>query len=315
MLSNLKILAPFGALLLPVATALDLAEQYDRPSTTTTTIPYLGSCDSTITLNPCPGQVTVIIQTPIGVPTCTNAPTTVSMTANPTSSLPTSVPTPGGPCLLVNPLCRPAGLNIDYYANAFYGYSSGNTPSSYYITQRLSPKDSSLTNVTFFPQNTPAEAAGLRRIYPDPAHPNGFYAVGWTRNTNGGVIVDNNNFTLVYEGFYRAPKTGTYNLCSTADNENDVFFGHGNAFSCLNRESSAAAQPLFVTTGGNYLNGLVCRSVHLIKGFYYPIRNVMGNHQGPSAFNFTIQEPGVPFEERTNDFTGHVYPRRCGIFW
>jgi hypothetical protein len=39
----------------------------------------------------------------------------------------------------------------------------------------------------------------------------------------------------------------------------------------------------------------------------------MGNYQGPSAFNFTIQEPGVALEKRTNDFTGRAYPRKCGI--
>jgi hypothetical protein len=127
------------------------------------------------------------------------------------------------------------------------------------------------------------------------------------------VTVDANNFTVVYQGFYRAPKTGTYNLCSTADNENDVFFGHGNAFSCIDGKPSAAAKPLLVTTGGNFQNGLVCKSVDLVAGLYYPVRNVMGNYQGPSAFNFTIQEPGVALEERTNDFTGRVYPRKCGI--
>ncbi|KAL2126116.1 hypothetical protein VTI74DRAFT_1667 [Chaetomium olivicolor] len=312
MLNTLKTLAPLGAVLLSAATALNLAERHDTPSTTTTTIPYLGSCDSTITLSPCADQVTVVIQTPIGVSVCTNIPTTVSTTASPTSSTPT--PIPGGPCALVNPLCRPEGLDIDYYANPFYGYSSGNPPSSYYITERLSPKDSSLTNVTFFPQNTGADGAGLPRIYPDPAHPGGAYLVGWTRSTNGGVTVDANNFTVVYQGFYRAPKTGTYNICSTADNENDVFFGHGNAFSCIDGKPSAAAKPLLVTTGGYFQNGLVCKNVDLVGGLYYPVRNVMGNHQGPSAFNFTIQEPGVPFGKRTNDFTGSVYPRKCGIF-
>jgi hypothetical protein len=51
-----------------------------------------------------------------------------------------------------------------------------------------------------------------------------------------------------------------------------------------------------------------------IQGFFYPIRSVMGDWQGPSAFNFTIQEPGPTFEERKNDFTGLVYPMSCWLF-
>jgi len=229
-----------------------------------------------------------------------------------TSSTPTSH-TVGGPCLLLDLFCRPDGLEIDYYANEFWGYSSGSPPSSYYITESLSPKESSLTSVTFFPQNFFSDAAGLPTIRPDSPDPNAFYFVGWTRNTNGGIIVDNNNFTLVYQGFYRAPKTGTYQICSSSDNENDVFFGHDNAFNCLTGKPSANATPLIVSIGGNFQNPVVCKSVNLHKGFYYPIRSVMGNHHGPSAFNLTIQEPGCTFEQRTNDFTGRVYPRKCAL--
>jgi hypothetical protein len=216
---------------------------------------------------------------------------------------------------LVSPLCTPAGLDIAYYANPLGGYSSGNPPSSYYITEGLKPLDSSLTNVTFFPQNFNAPA-GSQVVNPNPTYPGaaGAYYVGWTRDTNGGVIVDANNFTVVYEGFYRAPATGTYTLCSTADNENDVFFGHGNALSCLDGKAPTGAKPLLTTTGGSFINGIVCKTVDLTAGLYYPVRNVMGNWQGPSAFNFTIQGPGVAAEDRTHDFTGLVYPRRCGLF-
>ncbi|GAB1315660.1 Floculation protein FLO1 [Madurella fahalii] len=301
-----KTLAPLGAIFISAATALNAGL-----STTTTTIPYFGTCTTSTTLTPCgTGHVTVVIQTPITEPVCTTTPTA---TATSTTSTPTASPTPGGPCLLVNPLCRPAGLNIDYYTNPLGGYSSGTPPSSYYITEDLSPLDSSLTNVTFFPQNQ--GPSGLPVVFPpNPTLPNAPYHVGWTRDTNGGVTVDANNFTLVYQGFYRARRTGVHAICSTADNENDVFFGHGNAFSCLNGRPSPDAAPLLVSTGGFFQNGLVCRNVDLIAGLYYPVRNVMGNWQGPSAFNFTIQEPGVAFESRTNDFTGNAYPHQCGIF-
>jgi hypothetical protein len=298
----LKKLAPLGAVFVSAAIALAVGERHDTPSTTTT-IPYLGDRTTSTTLTGCSGQVTVIIQTPITVPDCTTTPT----------APPTSSPTPGGACALIDPFCKPAGLDIDYYANPLGGYSSGNPPSSYYITQALRPLDSSLTNVTFFPQNYPA--AGLPETYPNPAYPSAPYLVGWQRDTNGGVTVDANNFTLVYHGFYRARKTGAHTVCTTADNRNEVFFGHGNAFSCLDGKPSPSAEPLLVTTGGNYINGIVCMDVNLIAGLYYPVRNVMGNWQGPSAFNFTIKEPDVAFESRTNDFSGHVYPSNCGLLF
>ncbi|KXX72845.1 hypothetical protein MMYC01_210659 [Madurella mycetomatis] len=300
-----KTSALLGAIFVSAATALNVGL-----STTTTTIPYFGTSTTSTTLKGCgAGHVTVIIQTPITVPACT---ATATATATSTTNIPTSSPIPGGPCLLVNPLCAPAGLNIDYYTNPLGGYSSGEPPSSYYITEGLRPLDSSLTNVTFFPQDRTQD--GLPTVFPNPNLPNAPYYVGWTRDTNGGVTVDANNFTLVYQGFYRARETGTHVICSTADNENDVFFGHGNAFSCLNGRPSPGATPLLVATGGFFQNGLVCRNVDLIAGLYYPVRNVAGNWQGPSAFNFTIQEPSGAFENRTNDFAGNAYPRQCGIF-
>lgn len=298
-----KTWAPLGAGLVSAVTALDLLP------TTTTTIPYFGTSTTSTTLTPCSSDVlavvTVVVQIPIVVPVCSATPTS-------TSSTPT--PTPSGPCVLVDPFCAPAGLDIDYYSNPLGGYSSGSPPSSYYITQGLRPLDASVTNVTFFPQDY-GPPAGTPAVYPNPALPGAPYYVGYRRATNGGITVDANNFTLVYEGFYRARATGPHALCATADNEADVFFGHGDAFSCLDgRASAAAAAPLLAATGGFYVNGLVCKNVDLVSGLYYPVRAVMGNWQGPSAFNLTIQEPGVALENRTNDFSGRVYPRRCGIF-
>jgi hypothetical protein len=292
--------APIGAIFLFAGLVVATGE----PAIITTTIPYLGSCTNTITWEPCGGQTIVVIETPIAVPVCS---TTVTSTS--TSSAPTWTPTPNGPCQ-VKPFCAAAGLDIDYYSNPLGGYSSGKPPSSYYITEGLKPLDSSLTNTTFFPQNYGAPA-GSQVVYPVPKLP---YYVGWKRDTNGGVTVDANNFTVVYEGFYRAPTTGTYSLCATADNEDDVFFGHGNALNCLDGKAPADAKPLLSTTGGNYINGIVCKTVDLVAGWYYPVRNVMGNYQGPSAFNFTIQAPGVAEADRTHDFAGLVYPLSCGLF-
>ena len=132
-------------------------------------------------------------------------------------------------CQLVNPFCAPSGLNIEYYRNYLGNYSEGNFPSSYYITEGLKPLVSSYTNRTFFPQNgapTPAVCYPPVTVLPQ----DGPYFVGWTRTTNGNIIVDANNFTLVYSGYYRAPATGTYNLCSAADNRNEIYMGDGETY-------------------------------------------------------------------------------------
>lgn len=181
----------------------------------------------------------------------------------------------------------------------------------YYITQALSPLKSALTNLTFFPQDA-GPGPSFPRVFPRPDLPGADYAIGWTKETNGGIVVDANNFTLVYDGFYRAPATGKHTICTTADIENDVFFGHGNAFSCLTGRADPAAKPVTLSTGGSFINGINCTDVNLVGGAYYPVRNVMGDWQGPSAFNFTIQKPGQAFEDRK--FTGDVYPRSCGLF-
>jgi hypothetical protein len=255
-----------------------ICQTIGRPTATTTiTIPWTGPTVTSSTITSCTGTATVVIQTPVPITTC-------------------APPLRPAPCE-VFPDCDANGLNIDYYQNPEMGYGSGNLSSSYYITEGLSPLDSSLTNVTFFPQDFPPE---------DPT--------GWTRTTNGGITVNANNFTLVYSGFYRAPTTGVYTLCSSADNENDIFFGRGNAFSCDIGEPSPNVRPVVVSTGGFFVNPINCTNVYLVQGRYYPVRNVMGNYNGPSAFNFTIWEPEIPFEERTNDFAGNVYPLSCGWF-
>ncbi|PHH64285.1 hypothetical protein CDD81_4769 [Ophiocordyceps australis] len=261
-------------------------------TTTTLTIPCIRPSPTTSTIA-CLATTTIIIESPL--PSCPPPPPLL----------------PGGPCP-ISPSCPPSGLDIHYFSNPFGGYSrAGQIPSSYYLSQHLVPRTSSRTNVSYFPQDHPPN---LPSVFPDPSLPTAPYWVGWTRVTNGGVVVDANNFTLVYEGFYRAPRTGVYSICTTADNENDVFWGHGNAFSCLHGGADANAKPLVVTTGGNYINDIRCADVSLLQGQYYPFRSVMGDWQGPSAFNFTITEPGRSFESRTNDFTGRAYPHACGLF-
>ncbi|KAH8156738.1 hypothetical protein CIB48_g11511 [Xylaria polymorpha] len=252
-----------------------------RPtSTTTITIPWTGTSVTSTTITPCTGPATVVIETPFQTPTCPPAPS----------------PVRPAPCETV-PDCQADGLNIDYYPNPVGGYGSGSLPPSYYITEGLSPLDSSLTNITFFPQDEPPDNTA-----------------GWTRDTNGGITVNANNFTLVYYGFYLAPSTGLFTICSSSDNENDMFLGRGSAFSCDDGKPSTNAAPLAVSTGGSYVNPINCTDVYLNQGRYYPIRNVMGNYGGPSALNFTVWEPNVPWEDRKHNLTGDVYPLSCGWF-
>ncbi|PNY23181.1 Uncharacterized protein TCAP_06863 [Tolypocladium capitatum] len=232
------------------------------------------------------------------------------------------LPTAGGPCLAAKPFCHASGLDVISYPNDFAGYSRlGGPPSSYYITQNLKPLQRGHTNATVFPENTDPPPS-FQRVFPRPDIPDGYYVIGWTRETNGNVVVDANNYTVVYEGFYRAPTTGKYTFCASADNETDFFFGHDNAFSCLTGHADPAAKPVMMSTGGDLTlpNGVIrndmnCTDLNLVQGGFYPVRNVMGNWHGPSGFNLTIQKPGESFEQRKNVFDGDVYPRSCGFFF
>jgi hypothetical protein len=214
-------------------------------------------------------------------------------------------------------------LNIDYYANQFgyNGYTSPTAgqseeevmPPSYYITDGLSSLASSTTNVTYIPQDytNDIQAQGFEVIYPDPKNPSVQYFVGYTREVNGGIVVNANNYTLVYEGFYRAPTTGDYTFCVSVDNADYFYLGDGLAFDCGDGTPDPDAPALNVASaGGNYNNPVSCGTVSLDAGNFYPIRDVMGNGDAVSAFNLTIQAPG---EEPQNDNSGRLYPVDCRL--
>ncbi len=292
---------PYLALIIGAFLARE-AMPYRPTETTTITIPWTGSSTTSTTIIPCAGPATVVVEEPLQTPSCPPAP-------------PPKEPVP----CLVKPGCSADGYNVDYYQNPMGGYTSGNIPSSYYITEKLEPLKSSLTNTTFFPQDK-QDRGVYPEVYPPPGGEAFRYFVGWTRETNGGIVVDANNFTLVYYGFYRAPKTGTFTVCTSADNGNEVFLGGGDAFSCCGAASccegavSADAKPLVSSAGGNFDNPYSCAEVYLNEGYYYPLRSVMGNWGGPSAFDLLIWEPDVPYEDRTHDSTGRAHPFECGWF-
>lgn len=110
---------------------------------------------------------------------------------------------------------------------------------------------------------------------------------------NGGIKVDGNNYMLVCSGFYRAPSTGTYTICASADNIDYTYFGAGDTFNCFGGHPDPNAKSLTVAVpGAFYNNPISCGKVSLFAGEFYPIRTVMDNGNAVSAFNLTIQTPG-----------------------
>lgn len=273
---------------------------------TTPTTPTTATCsDATITitaLGDTPGTTTKL-------PTTTCEPVTVIVTETPG---PSSCPT--------RPDCPPSGLNVDYYSNQFgyNGYTSptaGQTeeevlPPSYYITDGLSPIGSSLTNVTYIAQDYTADLSGYPAVYADAKNPQVPYYVGYKREVSGGIIVDGNNYTLVYSGFYRAPASGNYTICASADNVDYSYLGGGVAFDCGGKPDTNAKPLNSASAGAYYVNPVSCGSVQLVAGEFYPIRSVLGNGDAVSAFNLTIQAPG---EIGENDNTGYLYPVSCRL--
>lgn len=184
-------------------------------------------------------------------------------------------------------------------------------PPSYYITDGLSPINSSITNVTYIPQDYTSDLSGYPKVYADPKNPQVPYYVGYTREVNGGIKVDGNNYTLVYSGFYRAPTTGNYTICASADNADYSYLGGGVAFNCGDGKPDVNATALNgASAGGNYVNPVSCGTVQLFAGEFYPIRSVFGNGDAVSAFNLTIQAPGAVSE---NDNAGYLYPVSCRL--
>ncbi|KAI8412465.1 hypothetical protein FOFC_05722 [Fusarium oxysporum] len=184
-------------------------------------------------------------------------------------------------------------------------------PPSYYITDNLTPLDSSVTSETYFAQDYMQDLAGYPQIFPDSAYAGKAWYVGYHRTLAGGIKVDANNFTLVYTGYYQAPETGTYELCVTADNANTLYFGQGNAFECGTGETDPNAPALVLTaTGYHFNNPTQCGHVDLIAGRHYPVRNVMGNKNAVSAFEFSVTTPSG---SKTHDFEGQAFPVACGV--
>lgn len=283
--------------------------------TTHTTHPWGGKTSSTcqpITTTTTDWQTTTVVQTSIST-TTTTATTTLVSTVTATCSAP-SQPLPTEACLVTNPLCASTGWTVDYYANPFagFGYPPSGLGPGYYISEHLKPLGSGTTDETYFPQNM--DPTGDPVVYPGTSFDNGNapYYVGWTIDV-AGITIDANNFTLVYSGLYKAPATGSFSVCSEADNIVDVFFGStSGAFPCGGKPSADATPAVSgsVSTGGNYNNPTSCFSESLIEGFYYPIRFVMANFQGPSALGFTITPPGGT---ASYVFDGTIFPPSCAL--
>lgn len=284
-----------------------------------TTLPPDTTCGTgTVIVTTCTDETITITTTGTQTGETTVEPSTTCGTA---TVITTETPPPTA--CPIKPDCPPSGLNIDYYENPFgyNGYTSPTAgqseaevlPPSYYITEGLSPLDSSTTNVTYIAQDytSDIQAAGYPVIYPDTNNPSVQYFVGYTREVNGGIVVNANNYTLVYSGFYRAPTTGEYTFCVSADNADYFYLGDGLAFDCGDGIPDPDAPALNVASaGGNYDNPVSCGTVQLKADDFYPIRDVFGNGDAVSAFNLTIQAPG---EEPKNGNSGRLYPVDCRL--
>lgn len=277
------------------ATSLGTTTTTAAASLTTTSIEITSSADTTTT--------------EADATTTTADKTTTTSAGTTTTSVP-SVPT----ACAIDPACPASGWNVDYYANVFeegYGNDEMSVPASYYISEGLSPLASSVTDETYFAQDYMSDLAGYPQTFPNSKYAGKAYYVGYTRKLNGGITVDANSFTLVYKGYYRAPSTGTYELCIQADNANTLYFGEGNAFTCGTGEPSVDAPALVLTATGYHFNNPVrCGSVSLIEGHNYPVRNVMGNKNAVSMFEFTIKAPG---DTARHNFAGKAFPVECGF--
>ncbi|KAF5026002.1 hypothetical protein F66182_1904 [Fusarium sp. NRRL 66182] len=280
----------------PHATSHDIASSTASSSAYSTE----SAAESTSTAHTQETTVTVESST---VETTTLVATTTATTA---SDEPSACP--------IHPGCHAAGFNVDYYSNAFqsgYGNDEMSVPPSYYITEKLIPLDSSITSETYFPQDYHSDIEHFPSVFPNPNAPHVPWYVGYKRTLAGGIAVDANNYTLVYTGYYKAPETGTYELCATADNANTVYFGRGNAFDCGTGEIDPKEPALILTaTGWNMNNPTQCGTVDLMQDQYYPVRNVMGNKNAVSMFEFTIKTPSG---QKSHDFTGKAYPVSCGV--
>ncbi|KAF5247217.1 hypothetical protein FANTH_6474 [Fusarium anthophilum] len=292
-----------------------------QPTTTaaeTSTIETLSTDEPTSTETKAPSTTAAVETSTVETlstdePTSTEIKVTTTTAAVETSatSATTDIPVPT-PCA-IEPGCQAAGFNVDYYKNVFergYGNDEMSVPPSYYITDDLTPLDSSVTSETYFAQDYMQDLASYAQIFPDSAYAGKAWYVGYHRTLAGGIKVDGNNFTLVYTGYYQAPETGTYELCVTADNANTLYFGQGNAFECGTGETDPNAPALVLTaTGYHFNNPTQCGHVDLIAGRHYPVRNVMGNKNAVSAFEFSVTTPSG---SKTHDFEGQAFPVACG---
>ncbi|KAJ5085265.1 hypothetical protein N7532_010036 [Penicillium argentinense] len=85
------------------------------------------------------------------------------------------------------------------------------------------------------PKSCPQPPAhpGLPRHLPGHSkNPQVGYFVGYTREVKGGIVVDANNYPLVYSGFYGAPTTDEYTFCGSVHIADYFYLGDGPAFDC-----------------------------------------------------------------------------------
>ncbi|KAF4982291.1 hypothetical protein FZEAL_2077 [Fusarium zealandicum] len=263
-----------------------------QTAATTTTAP-LGTDGTRTVIVILPRPTTAIIATTVTGPVAGT--TTVPPAADCGSSctqtvVVTSVPLPPGACATISPSCEAQGaglVNVDLYVNPYNsqvnGYRALNAgrPPTYY--QTLQPFQRRVVNTLSFPRYARPTSGGVNIG-------NGIIRFPSARTTYAGVTFKPNNFTLVYNGYFRAETSGSHRFCIFADDVDYFYFG-SNAFDCNTRASPRANATPFIRA--SYYPPIPCSNVDLVAGLYYPIRSVYGQYGLPAELSVRVTPPGA----------------------
>jgi hypothetical protein len=114
--------------------------------------------------------------------------------------------------------------------------------------------------------------------------------LNFTIPTADGV---NNNFSILYTGYFKADFTGTFTFNFNTDDETYLWIGDYaiSGYTTTNR--------LVYSSAGNNGSG----SISLINGQYYPIRILYGQASGPGSHNLSFTRNG----QTITDWTGYTF--------
>ncbi|KAH4741969.1 hypothetical protein HBH64_173340 [Parastagonospora nodorum] len=276
-------------------------------STITSTTGSIRFTSTVATTDPAGSLTTVVV---VGVPvlsTITRTSGTTGLTSTvastdptggPTSVVVVNVPIPSNACFLPETVaCDSTGLDLAFYANnivSAQSYGAGDVSPDYYFG--LTPLGTGTTNDLTVPRvNNPG--GDYTTI---PGAP--FYFPGVTARY-AGIDYNPNNGTFVFNGYFRPPTDGVYEICINSDNIDTLYLGPATAFACGGTAPIPQAQETLAT-----LNQRTCVNETLGAGFLYPLRSVYGMNGLPSLLSTNITFPGTT---SPGNLAGTLYPQSC----